>query len=347
MKDADGALRKTDAAGLLAFPVDLPTASVANAENVTIQVGINNTTDRGTFSTSSTTLPTFQTANVVMNYNHLVQYRQGGTPETGQVHYWLTKSGMELFPGSYSFQFQVPDKKMGNAKAVYPGLTLDLVPGVTVKTAAAVRFTDSAGDGLADGVVRYWRNGVWNYPADGQTDGPGGTWVTLFDGAPGKITFALDYKGGIQQLAQQDLAAASVAYFQTVPVTVKLIDHAGRPLDTGNATFYAQSWKPIGDTVGGQVSTELLPVKHSFAMTYLGSRQQVTVEAVSATPVVFQTGRLTSSDKWISSFYTTSWQTFPAGGVELLPSKVTVRPTTGSQFAVTVEPGEILDLSNG
>ncbi|HMR47763.1 MAG TPA: hypothetical protein PKE40_00660 [Arachnia sp.] len=44
-------------------------------------------------------------------------------------------------------------------------------------------------------------------------------------------TFALRYEGALQQLAGQNLGSSSVAYFQTVPATVELIDHAGDPLD--------------------------------------------------------------------------------------------------------------------
>lgn len=339
VKDDDGNLRKTGADGLLAYPID------GNVPDVTQRVSINQSAARATYDATTKRYDTFQSTNVVMNYQHLVRYRQGGTPEIGQTHFWLTKSGMELFPGDYSFEFQVPDKKLGTAKQSYPGLTLTLEPGKVVKTAAAVRFTDSAGDGVSDGTVSYYRNTAWHSPTDSATDGPGGTWVTLFDGAPGNIVFALRYQGAIQQLATQNLASKSVGYFQSVPVTVKLVDHAGQPLDTGSASYYASSWQTFGDTTNGSVTKELLPVRHSLAMTYLGSRQQVTVNPVSTTPVVFQTGKITSSDDSVGSYYTTSWRSFPADGVELLPSNVTVRMTDNSQRTVTPVAGSVTDVT--
>ncbi|MFT3877411.1 MAG: hypothetical protein QM708_13460 [Propioniciclava sp.] len=340
VKDTDGKVRKTDENGLLAYGIE------GNAPQVTQLVSINNTSARATYDTATQTHGSFQTANVVMNYNHLVQYRQGGTPETGQTHFWLTKSGMELFPGEYSFQFQVPDKKLGTAKATFPGLKLTLEPGQVVKTAAAVRFTDSKGNGVSQGAVSYYKGG-WNKPADAATDGPGGTWVTLFDGAPTTITFALTYSGAQQQLAQQNLASKSVAYFQTAPVTLTLADHAGRPIQGGSAEFYATSWQSFGTTNDdGSVTKELLPVKHSFAMWYDGTRQQVNPNA-SVPSVAFQTGKLVSPDASVESYYTNAWKPFPADGVEVLPSQVTLRMKNGSQRTVTPQPGQITDVTLG
>lgn len=346
VKDAAGNLIKTDSNGLLVYPID------GNPVNISQQVSLNNTSAKSTQLASSTTVQTFQTTRLAVNYQHLVRYRQGGTPETGQTHFWLTKSGMELFPGSYSLEFEVPvgnPPAAGGAHVAYPGLTLDLTPGVVTKTAAAVRFNSSTWAGIPDGTVQYYRNGAWNYPAgaSGATDGPKGTWVTLFDGAPTPITFALKYRGAIQQLPQQNLATKSVAYFQTVPAVVQVIDHAGGPIAGSDVKFYASSWQAAGVTgPDGKIpAIELLPVKHSFQAWVTGSYDTRTINQVSPAPVVFQTGLITSDDGSIGSYYTNAWRAFPADGVELLPSAVWLKPTTGPQFATNAVPGEISDWS--
>jgi len=210
-------------------------------------------------------------------------------------------------------------------------------------TTVVVQLLDSNSNGLAGGIVTYYYQGAWH---NGGTTGSDGTAAVVIAGTTGAITFAIKYLGATQQLATQDLATTSTVEFLTVPVTLQLLDHEGDPLSAGSATFYAGSWQTFGTTgQNGSVTKELLPVKHSFAMTYLGSRQQVEIDPVSTTPVVFQTGLLTSSDQSVSQFWTTTWQNFPPGGVELLPSVVTIRPVTGPDFTVTPTPGQITDLT--
>lgn len=339
VKNADGALRLTGEDGLLAYPIN------GYVSNVRQRMSINHSSAAATHDTSAVPLATFGTTNVTMNYNHKVRYLQGGTPEKGQVHFWFDRPSMELFPGSYSFEFQVPDKQLGSAGEVYPGVQLAVEGSSTVKTAAAVRLTDSTRKGLRDGSVHYYRNGAWNHFVD-STDGPGGTSVVLFDGAPGTITFSLDYEGARQQLAKQDLATDSVAHFQTVRSALRLVDHAGQPLEGGTATFYSSSWRTYGTTdSSGVITKELLPVKHSFRMSHLGSLETVAVAKVDATPVEFQTGLVESGTGTASTYYTNAWRGFPEGGVELLPSRATFRFGDGTaQVVRTATPGEVTTI---
>ncbi|MFT3888944.1 MAG: hypothetical protein QM713_12380 [Arachnia sp.] len=340
VRDPDGVIRRTGDDGLLAYPMPGKKTTVKQ------RLDINDTVATGSYVPSAAQRAgSYQTTNVAISYNHQVRYHQEGTPN---AYYWLTKSGMELFPGDYTFQFGVPDKKLGTAKQTFPGIDLTLEPGMFAKTAAAVRLTDSQGNGLSDATVSYWRSTAWITPEHATTDGPGGTWVTLFDGKPGKITFALTYEGGRQQLAAQDLTSKSVGYFQTLPVTLSLVDHAGAPLAGGTATFYSSSWRPFGATgTDGVVVKELLPVRHSFAMVYGGSRQQVTVDPVSTAPVAFQTGKVVSTDGSAARYYTDAWRAFPADGIEVLPSAVTLRSASGAQISGTFAPGVVTDVTVG
>lgn len=210
------------------------------------------------------------------------------------------------------------------------------------KTTVTVTLLDSTGNGLEGGIVTYYYKSAWH--TAGAT-GPDGTLAVVVDGTAGDITFATRYLGAIKQLSKQDLASTSAVLFQTVPFTLTLVDHNGDPLPGGTASFYAQSWQTIGTTgADGTVTKELLPVSYPFRMAYKGGIEGRATSTSTSTSVGFQTGLLTSENGSVKDFWTTSWQAFPAGGVELLPSEVTIRPHTGPNYKVTPTPGAVTDL---
>ncbi len=56
----------------------------------------------------------------------------------------------------------------------------------------------------------------------------------------------------------QDIALDKTVVFQTINVTVELIDHSGNPLDTGTVQYYAGGWKDFGAAVSGTVSERII-----------------------------------------------------------------------------------------
>ena len=62
----------------------------------------------------------------------------------------------------------------------------------------------------------------------------------------------------------------------------------------GAVQYYADGWRDLGVTAGGQVNKELLPLIYSFSMSYAFARQQLNSQNVAANPtVMFQTKNVT------------------------------------------------------
>lgn len=215
----------------------------------------------------------------------------------------------------------------------------------TVKVTVTLR--NDANNPRKGGAVSYYTNS-WRDMDD--TDANGESTIELL---PSKVSFAVVWRGSRQQKTVNNVGDDPSVTFKTVPITVHLEDHAGSPLEGGAVTFYSNSWRDMGDTdSNGDATVELLPSKVSFAVVWLGSRQQKTVNDISdsgASPVVFQTSLLVDDpdDDGIvpTSFYTTSWQAFPEAGVELLPSKVSFKYTGNPQNTInTFDAGEVISL---
>ena len=152
-------------------------------------------------------------------------------------------------------------------------------------TWVTVNLRNHLGAPLDSGSVSYYAGGSWH--TIGDTSG-GQTQVEML---PGSYSFAMVYNGTRQQLNNVAISGTNTTVtFQTDDVTVQLEDHAGKPLDTGTASYYAGSWHTIGDTSGGQTQVEMLPGSYSFAMVYTGTRQQLNNVAISSTntTVTFQ-----------------------------------------------------------
>lgn len=105
---------------------------------------------------------------------------------------------------------------------------------------------------------------------------------------PGTYTFAMTYEGTINQIVQ-DTTANSAVVFQTVNTTVQLKDTQGNPMESGNASYYADSWRNIGEVVNGEISKELLPGAYTFAITYEGMINQKVQDISADNLVVFRT----------------------------------------------------------
>jgi hypothetical protein len=137
--------------------------------------------------------------------------------------------------------------------------------------------------------------------------------------------------GGAAREKYQDIASNSFVVFQTVKVTMKLLDSAGTTELASGAKYYAGGWKTFG---GGTTTTqmELLPLRYKFRVSYGGASQEKYQDVSSNPVVVFQTKLVTM--KLLDSagtteltggakYYASGWKTFGGGTtttqMELLP----------------------------
>jgi hypothetical protein len=143
-----------------------------------------------------------------------------------------------------------------------------------------VQLKDSQGNPLAAGTVKYYA-GSWR--TIGNTTGGQVSKELL----PGSYTFGMTYEGTYLQKAQ-NTGTDSTVVFQTVNVKVQLKDSQGNPLDTGTAKYYAGFWRTIGNTVGGEVTKELLPGSYTFGMTYQSIYKEMVGNTADNPIIVFQ-----------------------------------------------------------
>ena len=158
-----------------------------------------------------------------------------------------------------------------------------------------------------------------------------GSVVALLDGTLGSATFRMGYAGAAEQTSQ-NIASDSFVDFQTVLVSVGLIDSADAALPGGTTQYYASGWKTFG-TGASPTTMELLPGSYPFAMNYAGARQEKSQNVGSNPDVVFQTvfvsvGLIDSADAALpggtdTQYYASGWKTFGTGAspttMELLP----------------------------
>ena len=216
---------------------------------------------------------------------------------------------LEMLPGTYSFAMVYN----GERNQVSQNISAD--PTVVFQTDLVTLQLKNSSDALIDtGTGSYYASGWHNL---GNTSGGQITLEML----PGTYSFAMVYNGERNQVSQ-NISADPTVVFQTNLVTIKLEDHNGGPLANGTASYYASGWRSIGDTDGtGRVQLEMLPGTYSFAMTYLGSREQLNGQNV-ASDVVFQTGQVISDGGTATNYYASGWKPFTSG-IELLPGTYT------------------------
>ncbi|WP_409343107.1 OmpL47-type beta-barrel domain-containing protein [Paenibacillus sp. MBLB4367] len=181
----------------------------------------------------------------------------------------------ELLPGNYPFS--IAYEGAHQQKTQHIG-TDSAVVFQTVK--AKVQLKDSLGNPLNSGSVAFYAGGWKTF---GLTTGGEAVKELL----PGNYPFSITYEGGIQQKVQQ-IGTDPVVVFQTVKAIVQLKDSEGNPLNNGNASYYAGSWRTIGLTAGGEIGKELLPVSYTFSMTYGGVRKELLNNIATSPTVVFQ-----------------------------------------------------------
>lgn len=202
---------------------------------------------------------------------------------------------------------------------MYEGKTQELTQNIGMSASVVfqtelvqVQLHDSQGNPLDGGNVKFFSSGSWR--TLGTTVG-GQISLEVF---PDTYTFGMTYEGKYKEIVQSTAASSNVV-FSTVKASVQLRDSQGNPLDGAVVDYYSGgSWKPMGTTVGGEISKELLADSYTFGLTYAGKRLE-TVQSTAANPVVsFHTVKATLQVKdssgnplngGIAKFYSGgSWQ---------------------------------------
>jgi hypothetical protein len=149
---------------------------------------------------------------------------------------------------------------------------------------------------------------------------------------PGSYAFAMSFNGTRQQLNGQAISGTSdTVTFQTTDVVVELRNANGDLTDTGSPSYYAGGWHPLTDTDHGYTNVEMLPGSYAFAMTYLGTRQQLNGQSIGAgtATVTFHTGVVHSDSDKATSYYAGGWKPFTQD-MELLPGTYTFHFSDGT-----------------
>jgi len=221
----------------------------------------------------------FQTVNAAVQ----LQNSQGGLIDQGTVQYYsgawrgfgTTAGGVatkELLPNNYSFRmtyaFASKDKQQD----------IGTNPTVIFQTVnAAVELRNSQGSLMDEGTVQYY-SGAWR--SFGTTANGAATKELL----PNNYSFRMTYEFVSNDKAQ-DLSTSSTVSFPTVLCRVRVKDAQNQPVDGAQSSYYAGAWRPIGATVNGEVTKELLPANLTFRIRY-GTIQQDKQQNLSTNTVV-------------------------------------------------------------
>jgi hypothetical protein len=143
-----------------------------------------------------------------------------------------------------------------------------------------VQLKDSQGNLMDSGSVKYYAGGWLTF---GHTVGGEISKELL----PGSYTFGMTNAGAYKEKVQ-NIGIDSVVVFQTVKVKVQLKDSQGNLMDSGSVKYYAGGWLTFGQTIGGEISKELLPGSYTFGMTYGGTYRKIVNNITTNPTVVFQ-----------------------------------------------------------
>lgn len=208
----------------------------------------------------------------------------------------------------------------------------DNLPEAT--TGFAVRLTNSSGNLLTSGSLKYYEGG-WK---DAVNNGDGTFSIST---AKPTLSLRMNYEYGSQTVS--NVPAQNNTYtFQTVNATVQLKSSLGNLInEEGIVKYYAGGWRDFGSLQNGAVSKELLPSNYSFRMTYayysndkqqdINTNPNVVFQTVN-TSVQLQNSQGQLIDKGTVKYYAGGWRDFGStvnGSVtkELLPNNYSFRMT--------------------
>jgi len=147
------------------------------------------------------------------------------------------------------------------------------VPGI-------ISFNDSTGRPI-DGGLLYYYEGGWH----GLGSFSNGT--IMADIMPGHYSFKVIHRGKAFQMDDVKVLPGHFLYFETVVATVLVQDTEGNPMDGGIVTFHASGWQPVGTTVNGTATTELLPGVYSIKLVIAERTLEMYRCTFPGEPVVF------------------------------------------------------------
>lgn len=220
-----------------------------------------------------------------------------------------TTATMELLPGKYPFNVNYggATKQISQDISVDPLVVFNTIP-VTMKLIASDGTTE------LEGMGKYYASGWKEFGTTPTT--------AAMDLLPAKYPFSVSYGGATLQMSQ-DVSLDPVVEFNTVLVTMKLLDGDGVELE-GAGKYYASGWKDFGTTPTTE-TMEMLPVNYPFSVSYAGSSLQKS-QNVSVDPVVIFTGTsVTLHFGGDISYYASGWKTFNKPTMSLLPGKYPIR----------------------
>jgi hypothetical protein len=199
-----------------------------------------------------------------------VQYYAGAWRDLG-----VTANGSvtkELLPNTYSFRMTYAYGSIDKQQNVgtTPTVLFQTVP-------ATVRLLDSKGNPLSQGTVQYY-SGAWR---DFGTTAGG---IVTKELLPKSYSFRMTYAFGSTDKAQ-DLSVNPTVDFSTVLCTIWVKNSQGQPVSGAQTSYYAGAWRPIGATVNGEITKELLPISLTFRANVNGTSQDK-AQNLLANPVV-------------------------------------------------------------
>jgi len=275
--------------------------------NYAFKVSYNGATQQKWQNVGSDPVVKFQTTKVTLQFSGMIKYYTG-------VWNPYTKPSMDLLPGTYTFKFDTYQMNL-------------VISSDIVKSIVVVKLLNSGGGGIAGGDAQYY-DGGWQSIG---TTPSSGVLLYAIPGLKGSLTFGVNYAGARQEKTQ-NIATDSYVVFQTMKVTMKLLDSAGtKELASSKAEYYAGGWHTLGSGTT-TTSMELLPASYSFGVEYAGARQEKSQNVASDPNVVFKTKLVTfklldSTNTEIigagTEYYASGWHTFGGGSttatMELLP----------------------------
>ena len=165
---------------------------------------------------------------------------------------------------------------------------VDCTSDPAVYSLAIVKLLNSSGGGIAGGQVQYYSGG-WKNLGTTPTSGALGAAIP---GTPTTYPFSMNYAFARQEKSQ-NIGTDLMVVFQTKNVVVELRNSVNALMDTGRAQYYSGGWRDIGNTSGGKVSIELLPLTYPFSMDYAFARQEKSQNVGTTPTVTFQTTKVT------------------------------------------------------
>ncbi len=308
--------------GTYTFSMNYEYASLNKVQNITNDSDV-------LFQTTHVTVKLLDSHGSLMDANSsIVKYYSGGWRNFGTTSGGIVQK--ELFPGTYTFSMNYEYASLNKAQNIAndSDVLFQTTP-VTVKlldSSGSIMDTDSS-------TVSYYSGGWRNFG----TTQDGIVQKELF---PGTYTFSMNYEYASFNKAQ-NIANDSNVLFQTIPVTVKLLDSSGSIMDTDSSTvsYYSGGWRNFGTTQDGIVQKELLPNSYSFSMNYEYASFNKAQNIANDSDVFFQTtlvtvklldssGSIMDTDSSIVKYYSGGWRDFgtTSGGIvqkELLPNSYT------------------------